>query len=163
GSSPLRGGGPMRAKRPRKHLWRSALGAAVLLLVGACTRGPPVPPTDGAAHECAPGLFREVTAEVGGNFAYRNGEEADPYAIMELVGGGLAALDFDGDGRLDLFVAGGGYYDQKQIKGHPCKLYRNVPGPGGVGFRLEDVTASAGLGKIDFYTHGAAVGDFDND
>src|SRR5262249_16181737 len=50
------------------------------------------------------------------------------------------------------------------IKGYPCKLYRNVRDPGvPCGFRFEDVTARAGLDGIDFYTHGAAVGDFDND
>src|SRR5215831_9666071 len=76
-----------------------------------------------------PPLFREVTAESGVNFTYRNGEEADHLAILESLGGGLAVLDFDGDGLLDLFIPGGGHYegpDKHQIKGNPCRLYRNL-------------------------------------
>ncbi len=108
-----------------------------------------------------PGLFREVTAESGVNFTYRNGEEADHYAILESLGGGLAVIDFDGDGLLDLFIPGGGHYegpDKHQIKGNPCRLYRNLGN-----FRFEDVTAKMGLAKIDFFTHGAAVADYDDD
>jgi hypothetical protein len=137
--------------------------AAVLLAGGACrwstnstTSAPEDPPAP-----TGPALFRDVTAESGVNFTYRNGEEADHYAILESLGGGLAAFDFDGDGLYDLFIPGGGHYegpDKKQIKGNPCRLYRNKGG-----FRFEDVTAQTGLDTISFYTHGAAVTDYDND
>ena len=38
-----------------------------------------------------------------------NGEEADHYAILESLGGGVGLLDYDGDGLLDIFLTGGGY------------------------------------------------------
>jgi len=137
--------------------------ASVMLTVSACQRVTNSVPSEAQTppEQAGPPLFRDVTADSGVSHTYRNGEEADHYAILESLGGGLAVLDFDGDGLLDLFLPGGGHYegpDKKQIKGNPCKLYRNRGN-----FRFEDVTAKLGLDKIAFYTHGAAVADYDND
>ncbi len=57
-----------------------------------------------------PPLFEDVTDRSGINFAYRNGEESNQMAILESLGGGVALIDFDGDGLLDIFVPGGGYF-----------------------------------------------------
>ncbi len=105
-----------------------------------------------------PAWFRDVTAGSNVDFTYRNGEEADQFTILESVGGGVAMIDFDGDGLLDLFFTGGGYFDGQQVKGHPCKLYKNLGN-----WKFRDVTAEVGLDKIDFYTHGVAVADYDKD
>jgi hypothetical protein len=59
---------------------------------------------------------------------------------------GVAAADYDNDGRIDLFVAGV----------HRQFLYRNVGG------RFEDVTASAGVGS-DQWAVGGGWFDYDND
>src|SRR5262245_26171611 len=53
-------------------------------------------------------LFRDVTAEAGINFTCRNGEEADLRTLLESLGGGVALIDYDGDGLLDVFLIGGG-------------------------------------------------------
>ena len=104
----------------------------------------------------------------GIDFAYRNGEEVQPphLAILESLGGGVALIDYDGDGLLDIFLPGGGHFDgpdKRQINGHPGRLYRNLGG-----FKFRDVTADAGLatlagGQPWFYTHAAAVADYDRD
>jgi hypothetical protein len=145
--------------------------AALLLCAAACTpppagRGRDTGPAAPAAP-AAPPLFEDITATSGLSFTYRNGEEtADYFGIIESLGGGVALLDYDGDGLLDVFLTGGGYYggaDRRQIVGLPCKLFKNL---GGGKFR--DVTAEVGLdhlagGNPWFYSHGAAVADYDRD
>jgi hypothetical protein len=139
-------------------------GAAVYWWTGSPpTAGPPplAPVVGPRADSGGPGWFRDRTAESGLAFTYRNGEEAGHFTILESLGGGVALIDYDGDGLLDVFVTGGGYFagkDKKEIKGHPCKLYRNLGG-----WRFKDVTKEVGLDVPWFYTHGAAVADFDRD
>lgn len=115
-----------------------------------------------------PNFFDDVTKAAGVNFTYRNGEEKHPkhLSILESLGGGLAVIDYDGDGLLDLFLVGGGQFggaDGKEILGEPCQLYRNQGN-----WKFTDVTAEAGLttlaeGKPWFYTHGVSVADYDRD
>jgi enediyne biosynthesis protein E4 len=108
-----------------------------------------------------PPYFRDVTAQCGIDFTYRNGEEAGHYAILESLGGGVALIDYDGDGLLDVFIVGGGYFDgpdKKTIKGRPNRLYKNLGG-----WKFRDVTAEVGLDATPFYGHGAAVADYDCD
>jgi hypothetical protein len=115
----------------------------------------------GADGEIEPELYRDATAHSGVTFTYRNGQEAGHFAILEALGGGVALLDYDGDGLLDVFVTGGGYFhgpDQKVIKGYPCRLYKNLGN-----WQFKDVTHEAGLDRPVSYTHGAAVGDYDCD
>jgi hypothetical protein len=146
--------------------WRLLAAAVPLaLLAASCTdlKGPTIPAAGEPTPEvpAGPPFFEDVTDASGVKITYRNGEEAGHFAILESLGGGLALVDYDGDGLLDLFITGGGYYEgpnKKQIKGHPCKLYKNLGK-----FRFKDVTAEAGLERPWFYTHGAAVADFDRD
>ena len=148
----------------------------VLLSGGGCDRksGDPSPATDLAVQVVedadlqGPDLFEDATQASGIDFTYRNGEDIVPphLAILESLGGGIALIDFDGDGLLDIYIPGGGYYDgpdRKQIRGHAGRLYRNL-GEG----KFADVTKAVGLDTLArgtpwFYSHGTAVADYDRD
>jgi hypothetical protein len=143
--------------------------ACCLLLLAACRPKPgePVEMSEASDGPVGPPLFEDITAASGINFTYRNGEDtADHLSILESLGGGVALLDYDGDGLLDVFLTGGGIYsgpEGKDIIGCPCKLYRNLGGG-----KFQDVTADVGLDRLAggqpwFYTHGAAVADYDRD
>lgn len=115
-----------------------------------------------------PDYFEDVTAASGIDIVYHNGEEVRPphLSILESLGGGLGLIDYDGDGLLDVYAPGGGYFggaDNREIRGHPGKLYRNLGN-----LKFADVTFQAGLnalaeGKPWFYSHGMAVLDYDRD
>ncbi len=147
-----------------RSLLSGCLAVGLLAGFAACNKELPkpatVPTTETVApvEPAGPPVFEDVTAKTGIDFTYRNGEEADNYAIIESVGGGVALFDYDGDGLLDIFLPGGGKYEGKTVLGNPCKLYRNLGN-----FTFEDVTAVAGLGGPFQYTHGAAAFDYDCD
>lgn len=148
-------------------LWLTLAG--LVALVGGTawwflSGGPPTPAPPDSTFTSEPEVpdgppwFSDRTPGSGVNFTHRNGEEANLYTILESLGGGVALLDFDRDGRLDLFFPGGGTFEGKTIKGHPCKFYRNLGD-----WKFQDITAQVGLDRIDFYSHGCAVADYDRD
>lgn len=104
--------------------------------------------------------LREEAAEQGLRFQYFEGstEATRLQHIFQVVGGGLAATDFDRDGWVDLYLAQGNDWRQPVVADGPrdC-LYRNLAGN-----KFADVTAVSGLGDPDF-THGVAAGDIDQD
>ena len=52
-------------------------------------------------------IFTDVTAQAGIVWRHFSGESPDRY-LIEAMGGGVAFLDFDQDGRQDLFFVNGG-------------------------------------------------------
>ena len=123
-----------------------ALLTAVLLLHPA---GPPV----------APIIFENSTARSQIDFVLRNGAIAGEKHQIETMLGGVAAFDFDGDGRLDLFFTNGARQPDliKDDARWWNRLYRNK-GNG----EFEDVTVKAGV-RGEGYSMAAAVGDYDGD
>ena len=76
--------------------------------------------------------------------------------ILEVKGGGLALIDFDGDGDMDLFMPNGATLEEPE-RGPGARLFENLGG-----LRFRDVTQSMG-DRPSRWAFGAAVGDFDGD
>lgn len=106
--------------------------------------------------------FEDVSERARIDFAYQNGREAGRFYFIEALGGGLAMLDFDLDGDVDLFFVGGGQFSKApappRIDGRPCRLYRNDGG-----WNFVEVTLAAQLSEAPDYSNGCTVTDFDND
>lgn len=100
--------------------------------------------------------FVDVAAEAGIDFIHTNGRSSEKL-LVETFGSGLAWLDYDRDGFLDLYFVNG------------ADLTRGEPSPGNALFRnqgngtFRDVTREAGVAGTGAYGMGVAVGDYDND
>ena len=102
--------------------------------------------------------FEDGSARSGLDMVLHNGDTPARHQIETMLGG-VAALDYDGDGLLDLFLVNGARQPDlvKPDAGWWNRLYRNRGG--GV---FEDVTAKAGLAG-EGYSMGVAAADYDND
>ncbi len=122
----------------------AVLAFASLLLITAAF------PTDSRVQ------FVNVASEAGLNFRHENGASKEKL-MPETFGSGVAWIDYDSDGWIDLFFANGA----DLARGRPSPgnaLYRNL-GNG----KFENVTARAGVAGKGLFCTGVAVGDFDND
>jgi hypothetical protein len=102
--------------------------------------------------------FDDVSGRSRVSFTLLNSATPEKHQI-ESMPGGVAVIDFDGDGRPDLFFANGAKQPslEKVDAAWWNRLYRNR-GDG----TFEDVTAKAGV-RGEGYSIAAAVADFDND
>lgn len=104
--------------------------------------------------------FREIANR--SNIAYRskNGITTRKYFPTPMCGG-IAALDYDNDGKMDLFFTNGAELPELKKTGpgyYNCLLRNRGDGT------FEDVTRKAGLaGENLGFSFGVAAGDYDND
>ena len=112
--------------------------------------------------------FTDITKETKINFKQENSVTSNKY-LIETMGGGVALLDYDNDGRLDIFFTNGARLQDPMPDGKsPDKTeqkfwnrlyHQNSDGT------FTDVTERAGLTGMpqNYYGMGVAVGDYDND
>ncbi len=135
---------------------------SVLVLSAMAQKGPTSPDPVGSLPVAR---FDDVASALGLSFAYVASHTSKKY-LIETMGSGVALLDYDNDGRLDIFAVNGARIGDPTPKGTiPQKtgprdwnrLYRQKSDG-----TFEDVTEKAGLQGVG-YGMGVAVGDYDND
>ncbi len=93
--------------------------------------------------------FRNIAAQAGLRDAFPNGGAISKQYIVETTGSGIAWIDYDNDGLLDLFVLSG--------QGGTNRMYHNEGHD-----RFRDVTDQLGL-RSSGWAEGVCAGDYDND
>ncbi len=137
---------------------RTGVGVATLLSLLLLPR----PGFSATPPPAAPVQFTDVTREARINFTHSFGDRTFSN-IVEAIGSGAAWLDYDRDGRLDLYLLTAKYHAGVSLGERPerediNRLYRGR-GDG----TFEDVTARAGVACDGCFSMGVAVGDYDND
>jgi hypothetical protein len=163
-------GGPVRAQNPNpleKQAEKPVEGAQSATSGGVTTGGahPAVldaqhrPITAGGFVATGPVIFKDIAKAAGlTTWTHKMGTPEKNY-IIETVGSGVALLDYDNDGWLDIYLVNGSTYDAmtgKTTPPHAALFHNNHDGT------FTDVTAKAGVAN-DRWGIGAVVGDFDND
>src|SRR5208283_2738913 len=117
------------------------------------------PITAGSFVDGAPVIFVDVTRAAGlDKFHHRSGSQ-EKMTILETPGSGVALLDYDNDGWLDIYLVNGSTF--RALKGEEpapraMLLHNNHDGT------FTDVTDKAGVAN-ERWGFGVAVGDYDND
>ncbi len=133
------------------------LAWAVFMLCAGCSDDLPLTARDHDRKSPPPVAFHEVAARSGINFQFENGSRGR-HDLPEIMGGGLALFDADGDGLLDIYLCNGGPIDSSEGKPDPpCRLFRNRGG-----WRFDDVSLQAAAPGPS-YAMGASAADYDGD
>jgi hypothetical protein len=134
---------------------------------GSVTAGvfPPVydakqrPITTGGTVKSGPVVFEDIAKQAGLTVWRHQMGSPEKRAIVDTIGSGVALLDYDNDGWLDIYLVNGSTREAMNGKAappHAALFHNNHDGT------FTDVTAKAGVGN-DRWGFGVAVGDYDND
>src|SRR5215510_16402140 len=102
--------------------------------------------------------FQDIAAKAGLTARHVTGADTEKKYIIETTGSGVALIDYDNDGWLDIFFVNGTTLEGFPKGSEPINhLYRNNKNG-----TFTDVTEKANLARSG-WGQGACVGDFDND
>src|SRR5229473_283079 len=117
------------------------------------------PITAGGFVDGAPVIFADITHVAGlDKFHHRSGT-SQKETILETVGSGVAVLDYDNDGWLDIYLLNGSTFAAMRGQEAPPRamlLHNNHDGT------FTDVTEKAGVAN-ERWGFGVAIADYDND
>ena len=138
----------------------------VLAITAITIQAPPVQlsgqqtahPSKPESHAPAAATFTDIHQSAGITFV-QDSTQSDEKYYLETMGTGVAFLDYDQDGLMDLYFVQSGATDAYKPS-HPLRsaLYHNN-GDG----TFTDVTDKAGVGGEGHYGQGVAVADYNND
>lgn len=139
----------------REFLWLAS-ASSIAAAQGVSTRN--VKPTPRGKPSGVPFLaqFTDIAAQAGLTIPVIYGGLKQKSYIVETVGCGVAFLDFDNDGWLDIFMLGGTRVEMP-VPGSSNRLYRNNRDG-----TFTDVTEKAGLLRTG-WASGVTIGDYNND
>jgi hypothetical protein len=144
-------------RRSVSRAWRCAAVVLIAIFGGvslACAQEP-------AKAKDAPTIpvhYTDVRKAAGITFVQDSTNSEEKY-YLETMGTGVAWLDYDQDGLMDLYFVQAGATDAY----NPAKPLRSALYHNNGDGTFTDVTEKAGLGGEGHYGQGVAVGDFDND
>jgi hypothetical protein len=121
------------------------------------SRGRPI--TAGGFVDGAPVVFADITKQAGLDIFHHRSGTAEKRTILEVGGSGVALLDYDNDGWLDIYLVNGSTFAAlagKESAPSAMLLHNNHDGT------FTDVTEKAGMAN-ERWGFGVAVGDYDND
>ena len=117
------------------------------------------PITAGGFVKDGPVIFKDIAQQAGlTTWKHKMGTLEKKY-ILETTGSGVALLDYDNDGWLDIYMVNGSTFDALTGKAEPphaALFHNNHDGT------FTDVAAKAGVAN-DRWGFGVAIGDYDND
>jgi hypothetical protein len=117
------------------------------------------PITAGGFVDSGPVIFQDIAEKAGLSKWQHVMGTPEKQFIIETVGSGVALLDYDNDGWLDIYLVNGSTYDAENGKvtpPHAALFHNNHDGT------FTDVATRAGVTN-DRWGFGVAVGDYDND
>ena len=92
-----------------------------------CNRALPPRSSPAAAKPLVPAWFEDVPDAVGLNFTHDCGPQTPGFFMPQIAGSGCAFFDFDGDGRLDIYlIHNGGPSGKKNPIANPVIRSRSI-------------------------------------